>query len=183
MNKLAAVALVSSVAGTLGINQAASAACLPLTVANVSSSLANGQLAFKIGDEGFTSTPFYFDLMGQPNVSTGAFSGTMSESPWEPAPGKVFYPVEGTVTQVGTNGLGINFTFTTSPLSILLGETYTYSGAIAIEDAQCDVLMAGVYTTTTYTLSSPSRFGISIPTAHTSGPFPFSATLVGYVYE
>jgi hypothetical protein len=162
---------------SLGIQVAS--ACPTLSTSDLEEYLAQGQSAFALDDEGKAATPWYFDL--QQVASTGAITGTMSTSPATPSESAPLYPVSGTAS--GSGSITVSFSyFTGIPGVINTGTYYAYTGAIMFADAQCDLLIAGTYTSTTYTFEQ-SPFGPSFPVPHTSPATPFSGKLVGYVYE
>ena len=170
--------LAAAVAAVLGCAAQTAPACPTLTTSNLEEYLAQGQIAFKLDNEGLASTPWYFDL--QQVSSTGAITGTMSTSAVTPSSSASFYPVTGTAS--GSGSIPVNFTFSTAPNGLVFfGTTYAYTGAIMFVDAQCDLAIAGTYTATTYTYRE-TPIG-PLPVAHTSAATPFSGKLVGYVYE
>ncbi|HTV96329.1 MAG TPA: hypothetical protein VME42_09995 [Steroidobacteraceae bacterium] len=173
------VALIGApVALALCLGIQAASACPTLTTSILQEYMAQGQIAFALDDEGKANTPWYFDLTQV--ASSGAITGTMSTSPDTPNGSAPFYPVSGTAS--GSGSITVSFTYSTgSPDLIGFGAYYAYTGAIMFADTSCDLLIAGTYTTTTYTYEQ-TRFGV-LPVAHTSPATPFSGKPVGYVFE
>jgi hypothetical protein len=155
-----------------------------LTLSTLPELLGSGQLAFEIDDEGLNPTPLYLDMpVGQPNTSTGAFTGFVATST---GPGAPTYPVTGMLTQVLDDGLSVTFSYSpgTNANGVIEGGSYTYNGAIALEQSQCNLFMAGVYTANIH-LKIPVTFPfhpVTNPISYTLvlGPFPFSAKAVQY---
>jgi hypothetical protein len=169
---LVRMALVGALWAAFGAPTVAAQSCIPLTLDTISTYLASGQSAFEIDDEGLTATPLYFDLIGQPNPTTGAFKGAISTAPQTPQTNASYYPLTGTLAQVGSSGLSISFTYSPQALT-----AYHYTGAIAVAGQSCNLFLAGVFTQTTTVVS---KFGVS---ATISGPYAFSAKLVVYNYQ
>lgn len=173
-----AVRLAASVVAVLGLSIQGATACPTLTPSILEEYLAQGQIAFMLDDEGLAPTPWYFDL--QQVSSTGAITGTMSTSAVTPSYAEPFYPVNGTAS--GSGSIPVIFSYSTAPDGLIfLGTTYAYSGAIMFVDSQCDLAIAGTFTTTTYTFRE-APIG-PLPVAHTSAATPFSGKMVGYVFE
>lgn len=95
----------------------------------------------------------------------------MSNTPQ--APSGTYYQVSGILSQIGTSGLALTFSY--SPLGV--SETHNYSGAISVADQACNLLIAGTHTVTSiFLVPGPT---ISYRTI-TSGPLPFSGKMVNY---
>jgi len=174
------IALLGALISTLWTPRVNAQGCAALTPASVANYTGSGSEAFEIDNEGMASAPLYFDLDGVPNATTGAFTGTMSTASSKPSYG-TYYTANGTVTQVGTSGLSITFTYSV-PNGPFIEDgmvSYTYTGSIVIADQTCDLFMAGTYTTTSTALIV-GPFGTGFRTI-TSGPYPFSAKLVKYL--
>ncbi len=92
----------------------------------------------------------------------GAFSGIIV------LPSGQDYFLSGTVTQVGSDGLSISFSYNTNSSEPLLGVSYSYAGAVQFTP-NCYLFAAGEYKTS-YWVPQP-KFGVL---QVVSGPFPFS---------
>jgi hypothetical protein len=168
----------SAAVALLALAVKTASACPTLTPSILEEYMAQGQIAFALDDEGKAATTWYFDPTQI--AASGAITGTMSTSAVTPSEAAPFYPISGTAS--GSGSLTVSIAFSTGiPEIIGTGIYYSYTGAIMFADAQCDLLIAGTYTTTSYTFRE-TPIG-PIPVAHTSPATPFSGKLVGYVFE
>jgi hypothetical protein len=151
---------------------AAAQDCQPLTIASLPSYLPYTTDGFLFDDEGLASSAseLFLNTIEVTNPATGAFTGNIGtlNAPSE-------YQVSGTLTQVGTSGLGITFGYALAP--IIEATRYTYTGAIAVETAAssgetCVLSIGGIYTETGMLLQLKGGI-ITV----TSGPYPFSGKL------
>ena len=128
---------------------------------------------FFIDDEGFVTgsqTPAV--ALSVANSSTGALAITFEPlGPWN----STSYTGSGTASETaGTSSVSVTFTYgyltpAHEPVS------YAYTGAIAIADQSCDIVMAGTYT---QTVMLPTLIdGFLGFRSITTGPYPFSAKL------
>jgi len=147
-------ALLGALMVTLWMPKAKAQNCAPLTIASLSNYLPAGT-GFAFDDENFVpmaSANVWFEVTDPATGSlTGAYGG---------------YAVSGTVSQVGTSGLSVSFTYSTGP-----SQWYSYTGAIAIADQSCDIFIAGTYTVN-FSVFRPGRPPIILHL--TAGPYPFS---------
>lgn len=152
----------------LGTSAAASAGCNAIPALTISA-LQNtyvGQL-FLLENEGqamgtlnLQQVPPYLQLNSV--TDQGAISGIFLTGGQQQT-----YTISGTVTQVGTDGLSITFSYNTSPTTTE-GGGYTYTGALQLS-SNCDLYMAGTYTE--LVVMHSAKFGYLFENI---GPFPFS---------
>jgi len=124
---------------------AKSQSCAPLTL----SAFPNGGF-FTLDDENLSADPLFVEMNVNPR--NGALTGSVQIGSYSSS-------LTGSATQVGTNGLLVNFSWELPPF------TFNYTGAISVLGQSCAMFLAGTYTETTMLYPLP-------PT--TSGPYPFS---------
>jgi len=150
----------------LGASAVASAgSCIDFPALTISTFQFFQSQAFLLEDEEQATgtakgTPPYFML--ESITAQGAISGFLVTA------GQQEYAFSGTVTQVGSDGLAISFSYDTNPTKPALGASYTYSGAMQLT-SNCDVYVAGTF------MESYMMPTVKGPVLRvTTGPYPFS---------
>ncbi|HTV96330.1 MAG TPA: hypothetical protein VME42_10000 [Steroidobacteraceae bacterium] len=132
-------------------------------------------MTYSFDDEGFAAKPW--DLQIQAVAANGSITGTATTYLY----GGTEYPVSGTVTGSGTLEIAFTFAVGGSPELPFEGISYSYKGAMEYVDSECDLFVAGTYTST-YDTFEVDKYGILVPVAHTSAPMPFSGLLQPIFY-